>query len=130
MAVRLICELESISRLIWFLKRFLCLVLPDHSCTSISFAFSGEDTVLYLALVSGCISVGKIGDCEIFRITSTTFLSLRNFQQDEEKIGEVRKLLNAGTFYFSWSSVDARFDLSLCAQRALQAAETDNRFFW
>ena len=82
-------------------------------------------------MVTGCISVGKIEDCDIFRITTTTFHSLRNQPQDEERIAEVKKLLNSGTFYFSWSaSGSPKFDLSLCAQRKMQDLETDNRFFW
>ena len=65
-------------------------------------------------MVTGCISVGKIEDCDIFRITTTTFHSLRNQPQDEERIAEVKKLLNSGTFYFSWSaSGSPKFDLSL-----------------
>ena len=91
---------------------------------------TGEDTILYLVLVTGCISVGKIAECEIFKITSTSFFTLRYIASDEEKIVEVRKLLNSGTFYFSWSASGANFDLSLCAQRCLQAQDTDNRFFW
>ena len=92
--------------------------------------FSGDESILYLVLVTGCISVGKIGESDIFRITSTSFLSLRNVKQDEDRIQEVKKLLNSGTFYFAWSSKGAYFDLSLCAQRSLQAHDTDNRFFW
>lgn len=96
---------------------------------------TGETVVLYAVLVTGCVSVGKIGDTEIFRVTATHFLSLRNIAQDEERIVEVRKLLNSGTFYFSWSSMagtedHSPFDLTLCAQRRLRTLDTDNRFFW
>lgn len=94
--------------------------------------FSGDESLFYLVMVSGCISVGKVGNCEIFRITATTFISLRNHPPDEERIVEVRKLLNSGTFYFSWSATgeSKQFDLSLCAQRCIKDRETDNRFFW
>lgn len=92
---------------------------------------SGETTVLYLVMVTGCVSVGKIHESEIFRVTSTAFISLRNQAQDEERISEVRKLLNSGTFYFSWSSGAAdSLDLTLCAQRRKYTSETDRRFFW
>lgn len=91
---------------------------------------AGETTVLYLVMVTGCISVGKIGDSEVFRITQTNFVSLRNQVQDEERISEVRKLLNSGTFYFSWSSSGDAMDITLCAQRRTKTCETDNRFFW
>lgn len=51
---------------------------------------------------------------------------------------KVRKLLNSGTFYFSWqnpssgaSSVSSiNMDLTLCAQRRNRTNTTDNRFFW
>lgn len=95
-----------------------------------SFIFSGEDNVFFLVLVTGCLSVGKICDSEIFRITSTHFLSLRNGQGDEERISEVKKLLNSGTFYFAWSAAGTTWDLTLCAQRKIQEHDTDNRFFW
>jgi phosphatidylinositol-bisphosphatase len=92
--------------------------------------FTGENTVLYLVVVTGCVSVGKIGDSEVFRITQTTFVSLRNQSQDEERIAEVRKLLNSGTFYFSWSASGQALDITLCAQRRRRGAVTDNRFYW
>jgi len=95
-----------------------------------SVVFTGESTVLYLVLVTGCVSVGKIGDSEVFRITQTSFISLRNQAQDEERIAEVRKLLNSGTFYFSWSASGEALDITLCAQRRKKNAATDNRFFW
>ncbi len=83
-------------------------------------------------MVTGCTSVGKIRDSEVFKITATHFISLRNEPTDEEQIQEVRKLLNSGTFYFTWSPLgyEAQFDLSLCAQRKIQDHTTDNRFFW
>ncbi|GIY38362.1 synaptojanin-1 [Caerostris extrusa] len=49
---------------------------------------------------------------------------------DVERIQEVRKVLNSGTFYFSWSSTGTPLDLTLCEQRSNFAAESDNRFFW
>ena len=57
-------------------------------------------------------------------------MSLRNQAQDEERIAEVRKLLNSGTFYFSWSASGEALDITLCAQRRKKNAATDNRFFW
>ena len=92
--------------------------------------FIGEEDILSLVLVTGCVSVGKVCDCEIFRITSTTLISLRNNPGDEERTAEVRKLLSSGTFYFAWSVSGTEFDISLCAQRKIQDHDTDNRFFW
>ena len=82
-------------------------------------------------MVTGCLSVGRINDSDIFRINAATLLSLRGDPRDEERIVEVRRLLNSGTLYFSWSSTSGgQFDLSLCAQRCMQSHDTDNRFFW
>ncbi|XP_055916374.1 synaptojanin-1 [Eupeodes corollae] len=98
---------------------------------------AGESTVLFLVMVTGCVSTGKIGDIEIFRITQTQFISLQTQVPHEDKISEVRKLLNSGVFYFSHClnvnkqpSSNSKFDITLCAQRSHQTSETDNRFFW
>lgn len=91
---------------------------------------AGPECISYLVLVTGCLSVGKIQDSDIFKITTTQFVSLRNVQGDEERIQEIKKLMNSGTFYFSWSNSGVPWDLTLCAQRKLQEHETDNRFFW
>lgn len=40
-------------------------------------------------MVTGCVSVGKVADSEVFRVTQTHFVSLRNQAQDEERISEV-----------------------------------------
>ncbi|XP_072901180.1 synaptojanin-1 isoform X8 [Hemitrygon akajei] len=90
-----------------------------------------DDNMLhYLVLVTGCMSVGKIQDSEVFRVTSTEFISLRNEPLDEERISEVRKVLNSGSFYFAWSPSGVSLDLSLNAHRRMQEHTTDNRFFW
>jgi len=95
------------------------------------FCFLADESVLSLVLVVGCVSVGRINDTDIFRVTGTSFVSLRNSAQDEECISELRKFLNSGSFYFSWSPYEPNFDLSLCAQRYLSTLQnTDNRFFW
>lgn len=92
--------------------------------------FSGDENVLYLVLVTGCVSVGKIGDSEIFSITATQFVSLQNLPNDEERIVGVRSVFNSRTFYFAWASTGVPWDLTLCAQRKIQDHDTDNRFFW
>jgi synaptojanin len=78
------------------------------------------------------ILTGKIADSEIFRITQTQFVSLHHQQPSEDKISEVRKVLNSGTFYFAWNSNSNQqtFDITLSAQRRRKTTETDNRFFW
>ncbi|KAM4701846.1 synaptojanin-1 [Discoglossus pictus] len=90
----------------------------------------GETMSYYLVLVTGCMSVGKIQDSEVFRVTSTEFISLRMDPMDEDRISEVRKVLNSGSFYFAWSATGVSLDLSLNAHRSTQDQRTDNRFFW
>lgn len=96
---------------------------------------SGNISILYLVVVTGCFSVGKIGDIEIFRITQTAFIPLQFQQPNEDKTAEVKRLLNSGTFYFSWSNnstSNSGFDITLCVQKGFREnpVETDNRFFW
>ncbi|GFT46813.1 synaptojanin-1 [Nephila pilipes] len=105
--------------------------LPDaYGCLGILQFTLGDTIIQYLVLVNSCLSVGKVLNSEIFRITETNFLSLRNNPQDLERIQEVRKVLNSGTFYFSWSSSGVSLDLTLCEQRSNFGADSDNRFFW
>ncbi|XP_029794908.1 synaptojanin-1 isoform X4 [Suricata suricatta] len=90
----------------------------------------GDTMLHYLVLVTGCMSVGKIQESEVFRVTSTEFISLRIDSLDEDRISEVRKVLNSGNFYFAWSASGVSLDLSLNAHRSMQEHTTDNRFFW
>ncbi|XP_038214711.1 synaptojanin-1 [Zerene cesonia] len=108
-------------------------IADAYGCLGVLQLNSGESCMLYLVLVTGCSSVGKVGDNEVFKITQSQFLPLFHQTQGEDKVGEVRKLLNSGTFYFSWNSgktSDNLFDLTLCAQRKAKGASPDNRFFW
>lgn len=111
-------------------KRQYTKLCDAYGCLGVLQLNAGENTLLYLVVVTGCISVGKIKESEIFRIIQTNFISLRNQSQDEERISEIRKLLNSGTFYFSWSASVEALDVTLCAQRRHKTLSTDNRFFW
>lgn len=91
---------------------------------------AGDTLLHYLVLVTGCMSVGKIQDSEVFRVTCTEFVSLRADPADEDRVSEVRKVLNSGSFYFAWSAAGASLDLSLSAHRSAREHGTDNRFFW
>ncbi|XP_022914943.1 synaptojanin-1 [Onthophagus taurus] len=104
-------------------------ILDAYGCLGVLQLNAGENTVLYLVMITGCFSVGKVGDSEIFRITQTQFIPL-HYQQNEDRIIEVRKLLNSGTFYFSWNVGGTPLDLTLCAQRRQKTTQTDHRFFW
>jgi hypothetical protein len=113
-------------------KKEYTKILDAYGCLGVLQLYSGDSTVLYLVMVTGCFSIGKIGDAEIFRITQTQFVPL-HYQQNEDRISEVRKLLNSGTFYFSWYSGPpggSQLDLTLCAQRRHKTSTTDHRFFW
>ncbi|XP_074156862.1 synaptojanin-1 isoform X4 [Sminthopsis crassicaudata] len=90
----------------------------------------GDTMAQYLILVTGCMSVGKIQESEVFRVISTEFISLRIDSSDEDRISEVRKILNSGNFYFAWSATGCSLDLSLNAHRSSQDRTTDDRFFW
>ncbi|XP_078002690.1 synaptojanin-1 isoform X12 [Phascolarctos cinereus] len=90
----------------------------------------GDTMAQYLVLVTGCMSVGKIQESEVFRVISTEFISLRIDSSDEDRISEVRKILNSGNFYFAWSATGSSLDLSLNAHRSIQDRTTDDRFFW
>ncbi|XP_070773429.1 synaptojanin-1 [Enoplosus armatus] len=90
----------------------------------------GDSMLHSLVVVTGCSSVGKVQDSEVFRVTQTDFISLKNDPGDEDRISEVRKVLNSGHFYFAWSSTGVSMDLSLNAHRRILEDTTDNRFFW
>lgn len=114
-------------------KKQYTKVVDGYGCLGVLQLYSGETTVLYLVVITGCFSIGKIGDSEIFRITQTNFVPL-HFQQQgsgDDKIAEVRKVLNSGTFYFSHTPTgNSPIDLTLCAQRKQKTSATDHRFFW
>ncbi|XP_047236078.1 synaptojanin-1 isoform X2 [Girardinichthys multiradiatus] len=90
----------------------------------------GDSMLHSLVVVTGCSSVGKVQDSEVFRVTQTDFISLTNDPADEDRIAEVRKVLNSGHFYFAWSATGVGMDLSLNAHRRILEDTTDNRFFW
>uniref|UniRef100_A0A8C5B708 phosphoinositide 5-phosphatase n=1 Tax=Gadus morhua TaxID=8049 RepID=A0A8C5B708_GADMO len=90
----------------------------------------GDSMLHSLVVVTGCSSVGKVQDSEIFRVTQTDFISLKNDPADEDRIADVRKVLSSGHFYFAWSATGVSMDLSLNAHRRILEDTTDNRFFW
>ncbi|XP_017880386.1 synaptojanin-1 isoform X1 [Ceratina calcarata] len=106
--------------------------LDAYGCLGVLQLNAGENnTLLYLVLVTGCFSVGKIGESEVFRITQSHFVPLYYTQGNEDRVSEVRKVLNSGTFYFSWSAGSQEsLDITLSAQKRCKATATDNRFFW
>lgn len=109
------------------IKRQYTKVLDAYGCLGVLPVNVDGNTILYLVLVTGCISLGKVAESEIFKITQTGFISLQKQPNDDEHVSEVRKLFNSCTFYFSWSSTGDAIDITLCAQRRSKTKVTDNR---
>ncbi|ODN00591.1 Synaptojanin-1 [Orchesella cincta] len=101
-----------------------------YGCLGVLRFHTEDDLLMFLVLVKGCVSVGKICECEIFRVTETTFINLRGPSSEDDKIAEIKKVMNSGTFYFSWGGTAGQMDLTLCEQKRNATKETDNRFFW
>ncbi|XP_075453108.1 synaptojanin-2 isoform X2 [Ascaphus truei] len=93
---------------------------------------SGNSRLHFLVLVSGCTSVGRIQNAEVYKITATDFCPLQQETKEEERVTALRKILNSGMFYFSWPNAGSNFDLTVRAQK--QAGESSyepgNWFFW
>lgn len=64
-------------------------ILDAYGCLGVLQLNAGDTTVLYLVMITGCFSIGKVGESEIFRITQTHFVPL-HYQHNEERISEVR----------------------------------------
>nr|DBA26938.1 TPA: hypothetical protein GDO54_011129 [Pyxicephalus adspersus] len=93
---------------------------------------SGNTYLHFLVLVSGCTSVGKILDAEVYKITATEFCPLQEETKEEERVTALRKFLNSGMFYFSWPNAGSNFDLTVRAQKQAcdSSCEPGNWFFW
>ncbi|XP_013913030.1 PREDICTED: synaptojanin-2 [Thamnophis sirtalis] len=92
---------------------------------------SGNSTLHFLVLVTGCTSVGKILDTEVYKITTTEFCALQEETKEEDHASALKKLLNSGVFYFSWPNSGSNFDLTIRAQKKDDDSyQTGNSFFW
>ncbi|XP_042669126.1 synaptojanin-2 isoform X1 [Centrocercus urophasianus] len=92
---------------------------------------SGNTRLHFLVLVTGCTSVGKILDAEVYKITATDFCPLQEETKEEERVTALRKILNSGMFYFSWPNAGSNFDLTVRAQKqGDNLYESGNWFFW
>lgn len=108
-------------------------ILDGYACLGmLQYAYEGSKEVLFLLIVTGCVSIGKILQSEVFCITDTVLLSMRNGPDDQQHVLGLKRLLNSGGFYFSHSYMpnQSPIDLTLNAQRAYLTSATDNRFFW
>ena len=68
-------------------------------------------------MVTGCSSIGKIGDAEVYRITQTMLIPLHVMPTQNEAVAEVGKLLASGRFYFSLPTSGSQFMLLNRAQK-------------
>ncbi|XP_009458971.1 PREDICTED: synaptojanin-2 [Nipponia nippon] len=91
----------------------------------------GNTRLHFLVLVTGCTSVGKILDAEVYKITATDFCPLQEETKEEERVTALKKILNSGMFYFSWPNAGSNFDLTVRAQKQVDNHyESGNSFFW
>ncbi|XP_027457688.2 synaptojanin-2 isoform X4 [Zalophus californianus] len=92
---------------------------------------SGAASLSFLVLVTGCTSVGRIPEAEIYKITATDFYPLQEEAREEDRLTALRKILNSGVFYFSWPSDGSSFDLTVRAQKqGRDSYEWGSSFFW
>ncbi|XP_043228770.1 synaptojanin-1-like [Amphibalanus amphitrite] len=113
------------------IKKQYTKLIDAYGCLGVlQLSLNDQYCLLYLAVVTGCTSVGKICGSEVFKVTQTALISLQGTPGDEDRVTEVKKILNAGTLYFSWSASGDPLDLTLCEQRRRRTSVTDNRFFW
>lgn len=92
---------------------------------------SGNMRLLFLVLVTGCTSVGKILDAEVYKITNIDFCPLQEETKEEERVSALKKILNSGMFYFSWPNAGSTFDLTVRAQKmGDNNNDAVNWFFW
>ncbi|XP_063007427.1 synaptojanin-2 isoform X2 [Melospiza melodia melodia] len=91
----------------------------------------GNARLHFLVLVTGCTSVGKILDAEVYKITATDFCPLQEETKEDERVTALKKILNSGMFYFSWPNAGSNFDLTVRAQKqGDNSYESGNSFFW
>ncbi|KAM6185433.1 synaptojanin-2 [Rhynchocyon petersi] len=92
---------------------------------------SGGATLSFLVLVTGCTSVGRIPEAEIYKITATDFHPLQEEGREEDRLSALKKILNSGVFYFCCPNDGSHFDLTVRAQRQDgDPYQCGNAFFW
>ncbi|PNJ79144.1 SYNJ2 isoform 6, partial [Pongo abelii] len=101
------------------------------SCRTCRWGGQGGTSLSFLVLVTGCTSVGRIPDAEIYKITATDFYPLQEDAKEEERLIALKKILSSGVFYFSWPNDGSRFDLTVRTQKqGDDSSEWGNSFFW
>jgi hypothetical protein len=117
----------------------LKIAKKSHRHHSFKIKTTGES---YLLLVTGVLSVGQLGSCDLYKVTGVQLFPLfrEPFASEAEldaRLGDLRALLASGCFYFSHQSSSASpgskpTDFTLTAQRLADkgGGETDERFYW
>lgn len=95
-------ELETI-------KKQYVKITDAYGCLGVLQVNAGESSVLYLVLVTGCFSMGKLCDSEIFRITQTQFVPLQFQAPGEDKIAEVGSIVQCSLFQLQCISLNICF---------------------
>ncbi|XP_051020011.1 synaptojanin-2 isoform X2 [Acomys russatus] len=92
---------------------------------------SGDISLSFLVLVTGCTSVGRIPEAEIYKITATEFCPLQEEAKEDDRLAALRKILGSGVFYFAWPNDGSCFDLTIRAQKqGDDCSEWGTSFFW
>ena len=72
----------------------------------------GGGSLHHLLVATQILSVGRLDQSDVYRVTQVRSFSLRGQTGDSEKVVEVVRLLAGGSAYFSWSSQGQPVDLS------------------
>ncbi|XP_027702434.1 synaptojanin-2 isoform X2 [Vombatus ursinus] len=106
-------------------------LIDAYGCLGELRLISGGKQLSFLVLVTGCTSVGRILDAEIYKITAIDFCPLQEDGKEEDRLTALKKILNSGMFYFSWPNAGSNFDLTVRAQKqGDDNYELGNSFFW
>ncbi|XP_075410444.1 synaptojanin-2 isoform X2 [Tenrec ecaudatus] len=92
---------------------------------------TGGASLSFLVLVTGCTSVGRIPEAEIYKVTATDFYPLQEDAKEEDRLSALRKILSSGVFYFACPNEGSSFDLTVRTQKQGEDhRECGNAFFW
>ena len=64
----------------YLFQRLIAYILNNFTFNVDIFYISGEQMLHFLVMITGCGSVGKLHNCEIYRITNVAMISLRGYQ--------------------------------------------------
>ncbi|XP_078491504.1 synaptojanin [Ciona intestinalis] len=106
------------------------------SCTKIADTYGCLGVIILnkdaeaLVLITGCRVVGKLLDCEIYRISDVSFISLRDASDVTSSLSDLKRLLCSGSFYFSTCGSDDQKNLNLTRTLQKQDNTEDKSYLW